>query len=134
MCYWILTELLTCVLPIPVLIHSHAPILTHTYKNIHPYTQVVIYGGEYFDGEAVTVYSDVYRWNIDKSEWRHIQSLNTPPPRCAHQVCVVVGACTIYYTPYTIHHIPYTIYHIPYTTGGVRARPHLHVRGRVCHH
>lgn len=25
------------------------------------------------------------RWNVEKNEWRQIESPNTPPPRCSHQ-------------------------------------------------
>lgn len=34
------------------------------------------------------MYNDVFRWHVEKNEWKHIESLNTPPPRCSHQaVC-----------------------------------------------
>ncbi len=36
-------------------------------------------------GEVTTVYNELYRWNFDKNEWKLIESLNTPPPRCSHQ-------------------------------------------------
>ena len=42
-------------------------------------------GGEFNDGASVTVYNDIYKWNIDKDEWKEIQAINTPPPRCSHQ-------------------------------------------------
>jgi len=47
--------------------------------------EMLLFGGEYFDGEDTTVYNDLFKWNVDKSEWRLIESLNTPPPRCSHQ-------------------------------------------------
>lgn len=25
------------------------------------------------------------RWNVEKNEWKQIESPNTPPPRCSHQ-------------------------------------------------
>lgn len=46
---------------------------------------MLLFGGEYSDGEATSVYNELYRWNVEKNEWKHIESLNTPPPRCAHQ-------------------------------------------------
>lgn len=50
-----------------------------------PGGDMLLFGGEYFDGDRCTVYSDVYRWAVDKNEWKLIESLNTPPPRCSHQ-------------------------------------------------
>eukprot|EP01038_Epipyxis_sp_PR26KG_P009482 gene9482-12773_t len=49
--------------------------------------EFLIYGGEYHNGAVTEVYSDVYRWNLEKSphEYRLIESLNTPSPRCSHQ-------------------------------------------------
>jgi N-acetylneuraminic acid mutarotase len=46
---------------------------------------MIMFGGEFFDGEGTVVYNDVYRWNLDRQEWKLIESLNTPPPRCSHQ-------------------------------------------------
>lgn len=42
---------------------------------------MLMFGGEFFDGEETTVYNELYRWNVEKNEWRIIESLNTPPPR-----------------------------------------------------
>eukprot|EP00981_Chlorochromonas_danica_P001943 scaffold402_cov166-Ochromonas_danica.AAC.1 len=50
-----------------------------------PNGDLVMFGGEYYDGERVEVYSDVIRWQVEKNEWKAIESLNTPPPRCSHQ-------------------------------------------------
>lgn len=50
-----------------------------------PNGEMLMFGGEFFDGETTTVYNDLFKWNVDKNEWRQIESLNTPPPRCSHQ-------------------------------------------------
>lgn len=50
-----------------------------------PNGELLMYGGEYSDGEKTEVYSELFRWNVEKNEWRQIESLNTPPPRCSHQ-------------------------------------------------
>jgi Galactose oxidase, central domain len=50
-----------------------------------PSGDLVMFGGEYFDGEDTTCYNDLYRWSVEKSEWRSIESPNSPPPRCSHQ-------------------------------------------------
>jgi N-acetylneuraminic acid mutarotase len=50
-----------------------------------PSGDLVMFGGEYFDGEDTTCYNDLYRWSVEKGEWRLIESPNSPPPRCSHQ-------------------------------------------------
>lgn len=50
-----------------------------------PNNEMILFGGEYCDGESTIVYNDLFRWNVEKNEWKIIESLNTPPPRCSHQ-------------------------------------------------
>jgi len=50
-----------------------------------PNGDMLMFGGEHFDGDVTTIYNDLYRWSVDKNEWKKIESLNTPPPRCSHQ-------------------------------------------------
>jgi hypothetical protein len=50
-----------------------------------PNGEMLMFGGEYCDGESTEVFNDLFRWNVDKNEWKQIESLNTPPPRCSHQ-------------------------------------------------
>lgn len=50
-----------------------------------PNGEMLMFGGEYCDGEMTEVYNDLFRWNVEKDEWKQIESLNTPPPRCSHQ-------------------------------------------------
>jgi N-acetylneuraminic acid mutarotase len=50
-----------------------------------PNGDMLMFGGEFCDGTSTTVYNDVLRWNVEKNEWKQIESLNTPPPRCSHQ-------------------------------------------------
>ena len=54
-----------------------------------PNGDMLMFGGEHYDGDVTTIYNDLYRWSVDKNEWKKIESLNTPPPRCSHQ--------TVYY-------------------------------------
>ncbi|KAL5748268.1 hypothetical protein ACOSP7_025301 [Xanthoceras sorbifolium] len=55
--------------------------------NINPLkeTELIIYGGEYYNGNKTFVYSDLYRCDVEKLEWKLISSPNSPPPRSAHQ-------------------------------------------------
>jgi N-acetylneuraminic acid mutarotase len=50
-----------------------------------PNGDFIMFGGEFCDGLMTQVFNDVYRWKPDKKEWKSIESLNTPPPRCSHQ-------------------------------------------------
>ena len=45
-----------------------------------------LYGGELFDGTSAFFYPDLYRYTIDKQEWRRFSSPTQPSPRSAHQI------------------------------------------------
>ncbi|XP_010555531.1 PREDICTED: kelch domain-containing protein 4 [Tarenaya hassleriana] len=48
-------------------------------------TELILYGGEFYNGHKTFVYGDLYRYDVDKHEWKLISSPNSPPPRSAHQ-------------------------------------------------
>ncbi|ESQ43595.1 hypothetical protein EUTSA_v10012907mg [Eutrema salsugineum] len=48
-------------------------------------TELILYGGEFYNGQKTYVYGDLYRYDVDKQEWRLISSPNSPPPRSSHQ-------------------------------------------------
>lgn len=50
--------------------------------------ELILFGGELFDGEQTYVYNDLFRYNIQKKEWRKISSPNSPTPRCSHQAAI----------------------------------------------
>lgn len=54
------------------------------------------------------MYGELFRWSIDRNEWRRIDSLNTPPPRCSHQAAYYKDRLYIfggeYATPDHFHH------------------------------
>ncbi|KAG6620852.1 Kelch repeat-containing protein [Phytophthora cinnamomi] len=75
--------------------------------------EMLLFGGEYFDGDVNECYNDVFKWNLDVKQpldaaevaqlaqqapsdaealrdaaWKSISSPNTPPPRCSHQAAV----------------------------------------------
>uniref|UniRef100_A0A0G4HTA0 DUF4110 domain-containing protein n=1 Tax=Chromera velia CCMP2878 TaxID=1169474 RepID=A0A0G4HTA0_9ALVE len=53
-----------------------------------PSGEVVVFGGEYFDGQKVQVYNQLFRWNLEKDEWKRIECPLSPKPRSSHQaVC-----------------------------------------------
>ncbi|KAJ0229291.1 hypothetical protein HA466_0317680 [Hirschfeldia incana] len=48
-------------------------------------TELILYGGEFYNGQKTYVYGDLYRYDVDKLEWKLISSPNSPPPRSSHQ-------------------------------------------------
>lgn len=48
-------------------------------------TELILYGGEFYNGSKTFVYGDLYRFDVEKQEWKLISSPNSPPPRSAHQ-------------------------------------------------
>ncbi|XP_078433085.1 galactose oxidase/kelch repeat superfamily protein [Wolffia australiana] len=55
--------------------------------NVNPSkaSELILYGGEFYNGQKTFVYGDLYRYDVDKNEWKSISSPNSPPPRSAHQ-------------------------------------------------
>ncbi|CAK7336621.1 unnamed protein product, partial [Dovyalis caffra] len=55
--------------------------------NINPLkdTELILYGGEFYNGSKTFVYGDLYRFDVEKQEWKLVSSPNSPPPRSAHQ-------------------------------------------------
>ncbi|RDX87732.1 Kelch domain-containing protein 4, partial [Mucuna pruriens] len=48
-------------------------------------TELILYGGEFYNGNKTFVYGDLYRYDVEKMEWKLVSSPNSPPPRSAHQ-------------------------------------------------
>ncbi|KAI5074551.1 hypothetical protein GOP47_0010512 [Adiantum capillus-veneris] len=48
-------------------------------------SELIIFGGEHYNGDKTFVYNDLYRYNAERNEWKHVSSPNSPPPRSAHQ-------------------------------------------------
>jgi len=48
-------------------------------------TELILYGGEFYNGTKTFVYGDLYRYDVEKNEWKLVSSPNSPPPRSAHQ-------------------------------------------------
>ncbi|OOF98925.1 hypothetical protein ASPCADRAFT_204627 [Aspergillus carbonarius ITEM 5010] len=49
--------------------------------------ELLIYGGEYFDGNLATFFNNLFVYNIDRGEWREVTSPNSPLPRSGHAWC-----------------------------------------------
>lgn len=54
-------------------------------------SELIMFGGEYFNGKTVQMYNDLYRYNIEKNEWRKFTCPNSPQPRSSHQMAATPG-------------------------------------------
>ncbi|XP_056637320.1 kelch domain-containing protein 4 [Diorhabda sublineata] len=50
--------------------------------------QLILYGGEYFNGQKTFVYGDLFFYNIPNNTWTVVKAPGGPPPRCGHQMVV----------------------------------------------
>ncbi|KAK2766275.1 hypothetical protein FQN54_007792 [Arachnomyces sp. PD_36] len=49
--------------------------------------ELMIFGGEYFNGSLATFYNNLFVYLIDRGEWREVTSPNSPLPRSGHAWC-----------------------------------------------
>eukprot|EP00659_Diplonema_papillatum_P000190 gene190-306_t len=49
-------------------------------------SELLLFGGEYWNGERTESFNDLLRYNVDKSSWKIVTSPNSPSPRSSHQV------------------------------------------------
>jgi len=53
--------------------------------------ELIMFGGEYFNGAKTYVYGDLVVYNLKKKSWTKIQAPGAAPPRCAHQAILSAG-------------------------------------------
>uniref|UniRef100_A0A8C8DKH9 Kelch domain containing 4 n=1 Tax=Oryzias sinensis TaxID=183150 RepID=A0A8C8DKH9_9TELE len=51
--------------------------------------ELILFGGEFFNGKKTFLYNDLFFYNIKKNTWLKSEIPNPPPPRCSHQAVVV---------------------------------------------
>ncbi|KAM6176739.1 kelch domain-containing protein 4 [Erethizon dorsatum] len=51
--------------------------------------ELILFGGEYFNGQKTFLYNELYIYNIRKDTWTKVDIPSPPPRRCAHQAVVV---------------------------------------------
>uniref|UniRef100_A0A7S2ZVZ8 DUF4110 domain-containing protein n=1 Tax=Rhodosorus marinus TaxID=101924 RepID=A0A7S2ZVZ8_9RHOD len=51
-------------------------------------SELIIFGGEKFDGTTTLFYADLYNFSLDKEAWTKYRSRNQPPPRSSHAATV----------------------------------------------
>lgn len=49
--------------------------------------ELLIFGGEHFDGTLATFFNNLFVYNIDRDEWKEVTSPNSPLPRSGHAWC-----------------------------------------------
>lgn len=49
--------------------------------------ELILFGGEFFDGRITHVYNDLFIYDTTKSHWKRVHTPQPPPPRSSHQVC-----------------------------------------------
>ncbi|CAK8986653.1 Kelch domain-containing protein 4, partial [Durusdinium trenchii] len=59
-------------------------------------SELLLFGGELFDGNSSDCYNDLFRLNLEKLEWKKISSPNSPDPRNAHQAVTVRDAVYVF--------------------------------------
>ncbi|KAM9377321.1 kelch domain-containing protein 4 [Pholidichthys leucotaenia] len=71
----------TCPPPSPRL---NASLSAHPEKD-----ELILFGGEFFNGKKTYLYNELFFYNIKKNSWVKSEIPNCPPPRCSHQAVVV---------------------------------------------
>lgn len=49
--------------------------------------EILLFGGEYFDGTHATFFNNLFVYQIDRGEWKEVTSPNSPLPRSGHAWC-----------------------------------------------
>lgn len=49
--------------------------------------ELMLFGGEYYDGASASFYNDLFVYQIKQGEWRQVTSPNSPLPRSGHAWC-----------------------------------------------
>ena len=50
--------------------------------------ELILFGGQCYDGQVQHVYGDTYRWHFGRNEWRLVEVSPSPNPRSCHQAVV----------------------------------------------
>lgn len=53
--------------------------------------ELILFGGEFYNGQTLTVYNDLFIYNISKNEWKQVKTRAGPAPRSAHQMVSVAN-------------------------------------------
>ncbi|CDJ40445.1 kelch motif domain-containing protein, putative [Eimeria tenella] len=80
----------------------------HASLTLVPSGDFLLFGGESFDGKKVRVFGDLFKWDMDKAEWKRLEAPEMPKARCSHQAVYHNDALYIFggefSTYYQFHH------------------------------
>lgn len=48
--------------------------------------ELILFGGELYNGATTFTYNDLYFYNIPRNEWKQVRSPSGPTPRAGHQM------------------------------------------------
>lgn len=65
---------------------SNFSLISHPEKE-----ELILFGGEFYNGQTLTVYNELFVYNIPKNEWKQITTRAGPAARCAHQMVAVAN-------------------------------------------
>lgn len=51
--------------------------------------ELILFGGELYNGSKVAVYNDLFFYNILRNEWKQLKTPSGPTPRSGHQMVAV---------------------------------------------
>ncbi|EDV92286.1 kelch domain-containing protein 4 [Drosophila grimshawi] len=51
--------------------------------------ELIMFGGELYNGAKVSIYNDLFFYNIPRNEWKQLRSPSGPTPRSGHQMVTV---------------------------------------------
>ena len=60
---------------------ANASLTEHPLKD-----ELLLFGGEFFDGRTTILFNDLYIYDIKKQHWKRVQTPQPPAPRASHQV------------------------------------------------
>lgn len=51
--------------------------------------ELILFGGEFYNGKTLTVFNELYFYSIEKNQWKLVMAPGGPGPRCSHQMVAV---------------------------------------------
>lgn len=53
--------------------------------------ELILYGGEFYNGQTLSVFNELYFYSIAKNEWKLVMAPGGPGPRSSHQMVSVAA-------------------------------------------
>lgn len=89
--------------------------------------ELILFGGEFFNGQTLTVFNELYFYNIAKNEWKLVMAPGGPGPRSAHQMVTVASDGGQLWVSSTdllmLRRLAFTLFSFPQLFGGEHSTP-----------